>query len=98
MKIVMVKSIAALVAAGGMSLAVFPASATPGLDRGLAAGLQVEKAGCGPWGCAPGWRGPGYGYGYGHRPYWPHRYGWRPGPWGWRHRYGWGGPGWGPRW
>ncbi|MGJ0394413.1 MAG: GCG_CRPN prefix-to-repeats domain-containing protein [Methylocystis sp.] len=91
MKSVTVKTVAALAIAGGFGLALSPAQALPGLDRGVAAGAapMVEKVWCGPYGCRPGWGG----YGYGSRPRpWGYGYGWRPRPmWGRRPWGGWGG-------
>ncbi len=109
MKSSTVKTLALVIAAGG-ALALSPAQALPGLDRAAAPAPSIEKVGCGPWGCAPGWGGGygggyGYGYGYGYRPH-PRPYGYygggygygRPRPWGWGHRHYWGGPGWGRHW
>lgn len=103
MKSVAVKMLAATVVASGSMIALAPAHALPGLDGGVAAGIaaQVEKAGCGPYGCGPGWGGYDYGYGPRPRP-WGYGYGYNsPRPWAWGRRpwggSGWGG-GWGPRW
>lgn len=104
MKSSTVKTLAVLIAAGA-PLGLTPARAMPGLDRVIAPGPAIQKTGCGPWGCGPGWgggygHGHRYGYGYGYRPH-PRPYGYygygygRPRPWGWGgHRHYWGGPGW----
>jgi hypothetical protein len=101
-----VKTLAVLIAAAGATLGLTPAQALPGLDRGIVPPSTVQKVGCGPWGCGPGWGGGGgygygngygyangYGYGYGYRPH--------PRPWGYSgYGYGYGGGrpwGWGHR-
>jgi hypothetical protein len=102
MKSSTVKTLALLIAAAGAPLWLTPAQAMPGLDRLIVPTPAIQKAGCGPWGCRPGWGGGygyGHGYGYGYRPH-PRPYGYygygygRPRPWGWGSRHYWGGPGW----
>ncbi|GLI94733.1 hypothetical protein [Methylocystis echinoides] len=97
-----VKTLAVLIVAGGADLALAPAQALPGLPLAAGPAPTIEKTGCGPWGCGPGWGGGGYGYGYRPyaRPWGGYGYGYgRPRPWGWgHHRHYWGGGGWGSGW